>query len=280
MKKIITVSAMLLSALQFSVAQKNIAKPGNSESQEVRKELINEFRQESVTRGNAGVSSAVSASDVGEPDSFEKNARFMGIAASGIMYVYYSCDPAILSADLGLVLGPDDRCLAAPNPAVIASATFTDTARINMPAKANKNIVYVLNNHSINWEFANLGATQIFGQMNYSPRITIESDALNDPAAIDPTTGLPMNGSYTTTGNGTKFSSMILAPGASFTNVESYTRANTIGFSRQFFANLGLPQSVINDLFNKPMTIRLGGRISVRGVSFGQFAYSARFLGN
>lgn len=278
MKRVITILTVIFASFQFATAQKNDANSIKNEMRDQRKELIREMKQENRTTANSA--SAVSVSDVGEADSFDKGAKFMGIAGSGVMYVYYSCDPAILSADLGLVLGPDDRCLAAPNPAVTASATFTDIARINLPARANRNVLYMINNHSINWDFTNAGPGNINGQMSYSPRITIESDALNDPAAIDPATGLPMNGSYTTTGNGTKFINMILQPGTFNNYVESYTRANTTGLSRQFFADLGLPASVINNLYNSPMTIRLGGRISVRGVGFGQFVYTARFLGN
>lgn len=278
MKRVITLFTVIFASFQFAMAQKNDTNLTKSEMRDQRKELIREMKQENRTTGNSA--SAVSLSDVGEADSFDKGAKFMGIASSGVMYVYYSCDPAILQADLELVLGPDDRCLAAPNPAATASGTFVDIARITLPARVNRNILYMINNHSINWDFTNAGPGNINGQMSYSPRITIESDALNDPAAIDPTTNLPMNGSYTTTGNGTKFINMILQPGTFNNYVESYTRANTIGFSRQFFANLGLPTSVINNLYNRPMTVRLGARLSVRGVGFGQFVYSARFLGN
>lgn len=278
MKKIITMLTVVFASFQFATAQKNDTNSRKTEMREQRKELIRELKQENPTTGNSA--SAVSVSDVGEADSFDKGAKFMGIAGSGVMYVYSSCDPAILLADLDLVLEADDRCLAAPNPAVTASATFTDIARINLPARANRNILYMINNHTISWDFTNAGPGIINGQMSYSPRITIESDALNDPAAIDPFTGLPMNGSYTTSGNGTKAMGMLLQPGAFSNYVESYTRANTTGLSRQFFADLGLPTSVINNLFNRPMTIRLGGRISVRGVGFGQFIYTARFLGN
>ena len=278
MKKIITMLTVVFALFQFAAAQKNDTNSRKTEMREQRKELIREMKQENPTAGNSA--SAVSVSDVGEADSFDKGAKFMGIAGSGVMYVYYSCDPAILLADLDLVLGPDDRCLAAPNPAVTASATFTDIARINLPARANRNILYMINNHSINWDFTNAGPGNINGQMSYSPRITIESDALNDPAAIDPSTGLPMNGSYTTTGNGTKSITQTLVQ-AEFANfVESYSRANTSGLSRSFFAALGLPNSVINELYKKPMTIRLGARLSVRNVPFGQYVYTARFLGN
>lgn len=268
-------------ALVFtSFGQKSSPTSDQREISVTRKEMIRELRNEVRQSGDLGVPSAVSAGDVGEIDSFDKAAKFMGIASSGVMYVYSSCDPAILLNDLGLVLGSDDRCLAAPNPGVTSTATFTDIARINLPAKANANILYMVNNHTINWQFENPIAGNTSALMSYSPQVTIESVALNDPTAINPDTGLPMNGSFTTTGNGTKSVSKALFQGDFETLVDSYSRANTLGFSRTYFAALGLPNNVINELFKKPMTIRLGARISVRNVPFGQYVYTARFLGN
>jgi hypothetical protein len=260
-------------------AQKSDSKADKLEIAEMRKELVRDMRNEASRSGDLAAS-LVSEGDVGEVDSFDKNVKFMGTASSGVIYVYSSCDPAILLSDLGVTLGADDRCLAATNPAVTTTVIFDDVARINLPAKATSNIVYMINNHTINWQFENTSVGNVSAAMSYSPRITIESIALNDPAAINPDTGLPMNGSYTTTGNGTKSITQTLVQ-AEFANfVESYSRANTTGLSRSFFAALGLPNSVINELYKKPMTIRLGARLSVRNVPFGQYVYTARFLGN
>lgn len=279
MKRLMALLAVLMVACQFAAAQTAAAKTDKDEIQEMRREIVREMK---LGRGNSGSSAptALSTTDVGEPDSFGKNVLFLGVAGSGAIYVYTSCDPAVLLADLGLTLGTDDRCLAAPNPAVTATDTFTDVARITIPAKSVKNIVYMLNNHTTNWDFSNSGAGPLSAQMSYSPSITIESDAFNDPAAVDPVTGLPLNGTYTTGGNGSKFLNMLLQPGDFSNYVDSYSRDNTLGFSRTYFSANGFPAGVINNLYNKPMTIRLGARVSVRGVSFGQFVYSARFLGN
>src|SRR5436189_275967 len=79
-----------------------------------------------------------------------------------------------------------------------------DIARITIPGKSVSNIIYMINNHTTLWDFENSTAGIVLGQMLYNPTITIESDALNDPAAIDPISHHPMNGSFTTSGNGTK----------------------------------------------------------------------------
>ena len=142
-------------------AQKSVSKADKREITEMRKELVRDMRNE-VSRSSdttaSAVSAAVSPADVGEVDSFDKGVKFMGIASSGVIYVYSSCDPAVLLNDLGVTLGVDDRCLAATNPAVTTTATFDNIARINLPAKANSNILYMINNHSINWQFQNPAA--------------------------------------------------------------------------------------------------------------------------
>lgn len=281
MKLFFALAAIIFAAFQPGFAQRS-ERPGKNEARETRRGIIREIRQEAASfKGGGAVSEAApSAADVGEPDSFNKNAKFMGISGGGVIYVYSSCDPAVLSTDLGVVLGPDDRCLAVGDGSVTTFQTFTDLGRINLPAKANDNILYMINNHTINYQFENLTAANVSGQMSYSPLVTIESVALNDPAAIDPSTGLPMNGSFTTGGNGTTTVSQLLFPNSFETHVQSYSRANTAGFSRVFWAALGLPQNVIDQLYKKPMTIRLGARVSARRVPFGLFLYTARFLGN
>ena len=268
--------ALLIAGLQTATAQRtqNPSKIDIDEVNLARKEAALETKMKQGL-----VSNSITEADAGEIDSFDKNAKFMGIASSGSAIIYISCDPAVLLADLGITLGPDDRCLAAPNPSVTSTAVFTDMARITVPGRSISNVLYMINNHTINWDFQNDTAALIFGQMSYSPRITIESAALNDPAAINPDTGLPMNGSYTTAGSGTRFTTRSLAPGAFESSVESYTRANTTGLSRQYFRALGLSDAIVNQIFRNPLTVRLGMRLAVRGVQNGQFIYSARCLG-
>lgn len=286
MKRYLILAAITLTAIPAAFGQLKSQQPVKPDMSEMHR-LRQEFQMEAKLLGaqqqqqEIGAEAAgPTAAEVGDVDSFDKNAKFMGVAGSGGVYVYSSCDPAVLQADLGLVLGPDDKCMAMPNPLITTSATFTDLARIKIPGKTAANVIYTIANHTALWNFENNSPTQTQMLMSYSPQITIISEALNDPAAIDPFTGNPMNGSFTTAGVGTRFVNQSMAPGQFENQVHQYSRANTQGFSRAYFASLGLPNSVINKLFNKPMTIRLDARAVARGVSFGQFLYSARFLGN
>jgi hypothetical protein len=89
----------------------------DAQNEKERKAIISEERKaflkemlESQSKKTVNPESLLSVTDVGEPDSFGKNAKFLGTATTGIVYVYYSCDSTVLLADLDLTLGADDRC--------------------------------------------------------------------------------------------------------------------------------------------------------------------------
>src|SRR5258708_6712653 len=132
MRKLVLLLAVFCIGTQFAVAQKD------SDNERPKRVILHNPDAAKAGKDAAGANSgnslsAVSANDVGEADSFGKNAMFLGTASAGTFFVYSSCDPAVLNTDLGIVLGPDDRCLAAPDPAVTASATFNDVGRIRIP---------------------------------------------------------------------------------------------------------------------------------------------------
>jgi hypothetical protein len=213
-------------------------------------------------------------------DSFGKNALFLGSLYAGTVYVYKSCDPADLLNDLGVVLAADDHCLVKPVGGSSATQTVTDSVwEITIPGKTVNNVIYPMLNNGVGWE--NDGITSGGAGFFYSPRVTIVSDALNDPAAIDPTTGLPMNGSYTVGLAGSEARNIVIAPGDSasaFTNNASIAGR---GLSRSYFRAIGLPEPVINKLFKKDMTLKFGIRVNVFGaIDFAQFFYTFRILGN
>jgi hypothetical protein len=134
-------------------------------------------------------------------------------------------------------------------------------------------------NNNVGWE--NHGITSGAADYFYSPRVTIVSDALNDPAAIDPTTGLPMNGSFTTSLQGAEVKNFAIGTGEAPSSFTSYASISGRGLSRAYFRALGLPDTVINNLFKKDMTLKFSMRVRVAGaIDFGQFFYTFRLIGN
>ncbi len=269
MKRIFTIVAVLLIAMQIASAQK-------SQIDESLKNELKSIRREQQNPVNA----LIAALPLGEPDSFGKNAKFLGTATTGVVYVYYSCDPQVLQADLQLTLGADDRCLAHTPGAATSRGTFDDIGRITLPGRSADNVVYFIVNNTIDNEFQNDTSSGMPAFFTYVPRLTIESPALNNPNAVDPTTGLPLNGVLTVNVGGTKlFQRTIPANDFEFA-FDNFSTAATRGFARSYFADLGLPSSVINNLYRQPMTIKLGMRVVVRGQYFGQYLYTLRLMGN
>jgi hypothetical protein len=265
---------LVCAGIQTASAQEKVADAAETRSA-MQKEMA-EVRKEQQRPEN----SLLSVADVGEPDSFGKNVKFLGTASSGTVYVYRSCDPAILLAEAQVTLGADDRCLVNTVGGAQASATFTDLGRITIPGRSADNVIYFVLNNTISNDFQNTFANNLFVSFNYIPRLTIESAALNDPAALDPTTGQPLNGVLTVSSFGSK-SFFRTVPANDFEYFfDTYSSAATRGFARSYFANLGLPQTVINNLYRQPMTIRLGMRVAARSVYFGQYFYTVRLTGN
>ena len=258
---------------QFVPAQKR------TDAETARKEFSKEMADVRKEQ-QSPPTSLLTAAEVGEPDSFGKNVKFLGTATTGTVFVYYSCDPAVLLAELELTLGADDRCLAAANGGANASGTFNDIGRITIPGRSADNVIYFIANNSINNEFQNNFANGLPVFFTYSPRITIESAALNDPLAVDPNTGQPLNGSLTVGIMGTKQFFKTVPAGEFEYFFDNYSSAATRGFARGYFADLGLPPTVVNNLYRQPMTIRLGMRLSVRNVYLGRYFYTMRFTGN
>ena len=274
MKKLIVSCLAVLTMLQIASAQDRSDLKAAIKAQ--RDALKQESQNGPRPNANAVTPAAVTAADVGEPDSFGKNAKVLGIAASGAILIDPTCDPANVGP-----LGPDDHCITVPDPSVpVPATTFNDIARITIPGKSADNIIYAIANHTISFDMINTDVAPGQCRISYGPTVTIESDALTDPSLIDPTTGLPFNGSFTTGGVGTYFTNKTLSPGADEFQTQSYSRANTTGFSRSFFAGLGLPNNVINQLYKNPMTIRLNVRVSSRCVDSAVLIFTMRFLGN
>lgn len=274
MKKQLLLLLMICAGIQVTAAQKNA-----DAEQESRRAIQKEIAEIKKEQQNP-INSLLSAADVGEPDSFGRNVKFLGTAVTGVVYVYHSCDPAILLAEAGVTLGTDDRCLVNAVGGASASGTFSDLGRITIPGRSADNVIYFVLNNTISNDFQNPYANGLFVNFSFIPRLTIESAALNDPAAVDPNTGQPLNGVLTVSGFGSKTFFRTIPTGESEYYDDRYSSAATRGFARSYFADLGLPQSVINNLYRQPMTIRLGMRVSARNIYFGQYFYAMRLTGN
>jgi hypothetical protein len=258
-------------------AQSVWAQKEKTDARAERRTMIEELAEMKKAQTNAA--NAQPTLNIGDAESFGKNVKFLGNASTGAVYVYRSCDPAILLAELDLTLAPEDRCVAHTGGATTA-ATFDDLGSITLPGKSADNLIYYLINSTVANNYENFTPVPLFTSFTYAPRLTIESAALNDPAAVDPSTGLPLNGVLTLSANAGRFETRTIQPNASESYVDTSTRAASRGLSRSLFADLGLPPQVIDKLYRQPMTIKFGMRVTVRNVFFGQYFYAVRLMGN
>ena len=238
-----------------------------------RKAFLQRLRADSAKQ-TASADGLLSVTDVGEPDSFGKNVKFLGTARTGIIRIRPNC--------VAVTLGPDDRRIEV-NPADLsgsATGDFLNLGRITIPGRSVGNVVYFIPNNEVAVSSLNTSAIPSYGYAGYFPYITIESDALNDPAAIDPGTGLPANGSLTLGILGTRSTTRLFQPAEQNIDQIEYSTAATRGFARSYFADLGLPQNVIDRLYRLPMTIKLNLFVETNYVRTGFFRYSVRFMGN
>jgi hypothetical protein len=279
MKHLFSVMFALALCAQISIAQK--AKPASS-LQQVQKEAT-EMKKES-----ANVANIASPADFNDTASFGKNAKFLGSLYAGTLYVYRSCDPQILLDELQLTLAADDHCVVHTSAAPMGTTTVFDPVwQITIPANTVDNVIYPMLNNQVGYDaFSNTSPTGNgygagFAFTRFTPVVTIESTALNDPAAINPTTGLPMNGSYTASLPGTRVRSFLVRDDDFISDNDAYASVGGRGLSRTYFAALGLPTSVINNLFKRSMTLKFGIRADVNGpIQQAFYAYTFRLLGN
>ena len=286
MKTKIFAAFLLCAAAVSSAFSQTAADLGSikAELKEARMEALREKTEilRAAKMKTADATRAAMPSDFWDTNSFGKNAKFLGSLYAGTVYVYHTCDPVIFEQEMGVPLAPDDKCIAyVPGTSFGPSQEFFDPAwEITIPGKTVDNVIYPMLNNSPGFDSFDTG-TGSSVNLFYTPRVTIESDALNDPAAINPNTGLPMNGSFTTSLAGNKTLFFTNVPGAARSDYTGYASVSGRGLSRSYFEALGLPNSVINKLFKKDMKLKFGIRVRVQGqVDFAQFYYTYRLLGN
>src|SRR4029077_6064848 len=93
---------------------------------------------------------------------------------------------------------PTNQCFdlnAAP-----ATTTFDaeNICHIKLPKDSTRDIIYPALNFFVDYQLQNTtGVPQPQGLFDFLATVDIESDVLNDPAVIDPSTGLPAGGRLT-----------------------------------------------------------------------------------
>jgi hypothetical protein len=152
-------------------------------------------RSPDVLRAGAGAvakpnASGPSADDVGDADSFGRSVQYMGVTQTANVELTTDCTP-----DPNNPPGPNDRCIVVAPGAGTTVVDEEELATINLPAKSTHSLICFALTPITFFEFSNTtGVPQPSATFNLRATIRIENEVLDDPALIDPTTGLPFGG--------------------------------------------------------------------------------------
>jgi hypothetical protein len=204
----------------------------------------------------AGLKAAPSAADVGDAETFGHNVQYMG-AASGFVTLATTC-PSPTPTPSPPATVNDNQCFAL-NPAPATTAfDAEDIARIKLPKKATRNVLYPALNFFVNYQLQNsTGSPQPQGLFDFLAHLTIESDVLNDPSIIDPGTGLPANGKLTFEFTYRYRDDRTMNDGDRQRIRITLVRVGNTGITKAQLVSQGLTQAQVDDLFKSAMTIRL-----------------------
>lgn len=212
---------------------------------------------------------SVTEEDVGDIDSFNRNVKWAGLGQTKSVVVNSACVP-------------NDYTVCAPPSSGGSFASFDarDLETIVLPGKTAKSLVchhitpfytYNLSNTS--------GALINNARVTFIPYVTIYNDALNDPSAIDPSTGLPYGGQLESGMAMTTLHTFSLVNGGNETHRENYSRHCIAGLiSKSGLINTwGLPASLADQFFKHDTKIVFHLRGNHNFVDSGTFFYGIRF---
>ena len=215
----------------------------------------------------------VTEDEVYDVDSFGRNVRWLGLTSAWVTLTSGCPKPTT----------PDEHCQelnTAPGASTLFD--FQDAARIKLPKYATNSLLCYWFSPLLTVQYSNPTASRVIGRFNYSPTLTLESDVLNDPSLIDPTTGLPFGGKLLTSMSSSELFEVPLEAGVTFTE---RTRDSTVCMAglisrKSLINNYGLSDAQADDFFAGPITVRLNVRGNVRYVSDASFVFGLRLVGD
>jgi hypothetical protein len=211
--------------------------------------------------------------DVGDVDSFGRSLVWLGIA-QGNVDLSHACPP-----DDG---DPATNCVALDPLPGSTAFDLQDIARVALPGKSANSLLCYWFSPVLSVQYLNPGAADDLGILAYSPTLTVESEVLDDPALIDPTTGLPFDGRLTTSMTSSERFEVPLAPGQALFERSRDSAVCIAGFlsKRTLVDTFGLTDAQAKKVFKKPLTIRLNVSGSVRNVEEASLVFGLRIVGD
>jgi hypothetical protein len=225
-----------------------------------------------VTAGDMAAAAAPTVEDVGDPDSFGRNVTYIGMTQT---------DSVTIAPDCSFSDPEFERCIVG-NPAPLPTLfDESDLAVINLPAKSTKSLVCFGFTPFIGVSWANNTATMQTASFIATAPIIIDNEVLDDPALINPNTGLPFGGSLSLSLS-TWFNRHSIGVGE-FEDENSFQSRTCIAgivSKRALVDGFGLSEAQATQFFKKPMTFHFGARGSVQMSEFTTYFYGIRLYGD
>jgi len=195
----------------------------------------------------------ITVETVGDPDSFGRKKTYLGMTTTRPVTIREDCSTYPPEPEYG-------SCIETPPAPDTLTVDETDLAVIELPKKATKSLLCFTFTPFATWEWYNDTGIQQTAQMRLRPTFRIESEVLEDPALIDPGTGLPFDGVLIESSVSTFHQMRSLDPDEYDYQSRSTTRSCTAGLvnRRMLSSSFELPDHVIDDFFKKPITVSFG----------------------
>jgi hypothetical protein len=211
--------------------------------------------------------------ETGDPDSFGRPLRWMGVATTLPIALRTTCpgtDP------------PELPCMEVEAMGDFHRAEFRDLARITLPGSSVNSMLCHWFTPDISVDFTNdSGLYPGIASLRVAPTITVLSDVLNDPGLHDPDTGLPLDGKLELLMRSVTLEENV-DNGEYKTRIYGATRTcvNGVLTRRMLREQYGLSAAQVNRFFKKPITLSMNATVSAEYVVDGLVQYSVRFVGD
>ncbi|MEZ0471035.1 hypothetical protein [Luteimonas salinilitoris] len=226
----------------------------------------------------ATAAGAPSVDDVSDVDSFGRPLKWLGSGQMNISLAE-SCPAPVPGTTVG------SACAQLQPLPGFTSFAFDDVARITLPEKASHSLLCHWFSPFLNVVYRNPeppGGASVVARLSYSPTLTIENAVLDDPAMIDPMTGLPFNGRLTTSMTSSESFEVPLPADTQISTRERDTATCIAGFlsRRTLVRDWGLTEGQAKQFFKNPTTIRMNISGSAQYVAHANMIFGLRIIGD
>lgn len=211
-----------------------------------------------------------SAADVGDADSFGRTLTWLGLTDAWIE----------LAADCS---GSEaERCQPLAAAPATTTFAFDDVGHVTLPRNAANSLLCYWFSPFLQVDYANPTAAPVVAQLSYVPTVTVENPVLDDPALIDPNTGLPFGGSLLTGMTSSERYEVPLAPGQHSFQRDRDSAVCIAGLvsKQSLVQNYGLSDAQARQFFKKPTTLRLNIHGSAQFVGDASLYFGLRIVGD